>query len=63
LVQSLRLLLGLPRVEAKSDMSLFIHRHDDDTVYLILYVDDIVLMTSSVASSSTRSSPFSASSR
>jgi hypothetical protein len=33
-------------VEAKSDTSLFIYRHGDDTVYLLLYVDDIVLMAS-----------------
>jgi hypothetical protein len=31
-------------IEAKSDTSLFIYRHGDDTVYLLLYVDDIVLM-------------------
>jgi hypothetical protein len=28
-------------------MSLFIYRHVEDTVYLLLYVDDIVLTTSS----------------
>jgi hypothetical protein len=33
-------------VEAKSNMSLFIYRRDDDTVFLLLYVDDIVLMAS-----------------
>jgi hypothetical protein len=33
-------------IEAKSDTSLFIYRHDDNTVYLLLYVDDIVLTTS-----------------
>jgi hypothetical protein len=33
-------------VEAKSDTSLFIYRRDDDTIYLLLYVDDIVLTTS-----------------
>jgi hypothetical protein len=33
-------------VEAKSDTSLFIYRRGDDTVYLLLYVDDIVLTTS-----------------
>jgi hypothetical protein len=34
-------------VEAKSDTSLFIYRRgDDDTVFLFLYVDDIVLTTS-----------------
>jgi hypothetical protein len=42
-------LASLGFVEAKLDMSLFIHRHDDDTVYLLLYVDDIVLTASSVA--------------
>jgi hypothetical protein len=33
-------------VVAKSDMSLFIYRRGDDTVYLLLYVDDIVLTAS-----------------
>jgi hypothetical protein len=33
-------------VEAKSDTSLFIYRRGEDTVYLLLYVDDIVLTTS-----------------
>jgi hypothetical protein len=33
-------------IEAKSDMSLFIYRRGDDTVYHLLYVDDIVLTTS-----------------
>jgi hypothetical protein len=33
-------------VEAKSDTSMFIYRRIDDTVYLPLYVDDIVLMAS-----------------
>jgi hypothetical protein len=33
-------------VEAKSDTSLFIYQCGDDTVYLLLYVDDIVLTTS-----------------
>jgi hypothetical protein len=28
-------------------MSLFIYRPSDDTVYLLLYIDDIVIMTSS----------------
>jgi hypothetical protein len=36
-------------IEAKSDTSLFIHRHDDDMVYLLLYIDDIVLTVSSAA--------------
>ncbi|KAJ9542328.1 hypothetical protein OSB04_028834 [Centaurea solstitialis] len=30
-----------------SDHSLFIYAHDQDTAYLLLYVDDIVLTTSS----------------
>jgi hypothetical protein len=34
-------------IEAKSDTSLFIFRRDSDTVYLLLYVDDIILTTSS----------------
>jgi hypothetical protein len=33
-------------VEAKSDTSLFIYWRVDDTVYLWLYVDDIVLTAS-----------------
>jgi hypothetical protein len=49
MVQSLRLLLGLHRfVEAKLDTSLFIYRCGDDNVYLLLYVDDIVRMASTV---------------
>ena len=39
-------LVSLGFVEAKSDTTLFIHRHDDNIVYL-LYVDDIVLTASS----------------
>jgi hypothetical protein len=35
--------------EAKSNTSLFILRHSDGIVYLLLYVDDIVLTTSSAA--------------
>jgi hypothetical protein len=50
MVQSFRLLLGLHRLrrgfEAKSDTSLFIYWCGDDTVYLLLYVDDIMLTTS-----------------
>jgi hypothetical protein len=42
-------LVSLGFVEAKSDTSMFIHRHDNDIVYLLLYVDDIVLTTSSGA--------------
>jgi hypothetical protein len=33
-------------IEAKLDTSLFIYRHGDDTVSLLLYVDDIVLTAS-----------------
>jgi hypothetical protein len=33
-------------VEAKSDTFLFIYRRDNDTVYLLLYIDDIVLTAS-----------------
>jgi hypothetical protein len=33
-------------VEAKSDTSRFIYQRGDDTVYLLLYVDDIVLTAS-----------------
>ena len=39
-------LLTLGFTEAKSDISLFIYRHRDETVYLLLYVDDIVLTAS-----------------
>jgi hypothetical protein len=34
-------------VEVKSDTSLFVFRCSSDTVYLLLYVDDIILTTSS----------------
>jgi hypothetical protein len=40
---------SLDFVEAKSDTSLFVFRHGIDTVYLLLYIGDIVLTTSSVA--------------
>jgi hypothetical protein len=41
--RSLRLILGLHRfAEAKSDMSLFIYRRGNDTIYLLLYVDDML---------------------
>ena len=33
--------------EAKCDTSLFIYRRGDETAYLLLYVDDIVLTASS----------------
>jgi hypothetical protein len=39
-------LLSLGFVEAKSDTCLFIFHRDSETVYLLLYVDDIVLTTS-----------------
>jgi hypothetical protein len=34
-------------IEAKSDTSLFIFRRGSDTVYLLLYIDDIILTASS----------------
>jgi hypothetical protein len=40
-------LLSLGFVEAKADTSLFIFRRGTDTVYLLLYVDDIILTASS----------------
>jgi hypothetical protein len=40
-------LLSLGFVEAKSDTSLFVFRRGSDTVYLLLYVDDIILAASS----------------
>jgi hypothetical protein len=40
-------LVTLGFMEAKSDTSLFIHHHGAETVYLLLYVDDIVLTASS----------------
>ena len=40
-------LLSLGFTEAKSDTSLFIFRRGSDTVYLLLYVDDIILTASS----------------
>jgi hypothetical protein len=45
-------------VEAKSDTFLFIYRYGDDTVYLLLYVDDIVLTASTPIFYSARLSPF-----
>jgi hypothetical protein len=33
-------------VEAKSNTSLFIYRRGEDLVYILLYVDDIVLTAS-----------------
>jgi hypothetical protein len=40
-------LLSLGFVEAKSDTSLFVFRCGSDMIYLLLYVDDIVLTASS----------------
>jgi hypothetical protein len=42
-------LVSLGFVEAKSDTSLFILQRGDDTAYLLLYVDNIVLTASSAA--------------
>jgi hypothetical protein len=42
-------LLSLGYVEAKSDTSLFVFRRGYDMIYLLLYVDDIVLTTSSAS--------------
>jgi hypothetical protein len=39
-------LVSISSVEAKSDTSLFIYWRGDDTIYLLLYVDDIVLTAS-----------------
>jgi hypothetical protein len=39
-------LLSLDFVEAKSDTSLFIFHRGFETVYLLLYINDIVLTTS-----------------
>ncbi|WVZ86115.1 hypothetical protein U9M48_032949 [Paspalum notatum var. saurae] len=40
-------LVTLRFTEAKSDTSLFVYRHGDETAYLLLYVNDIVLTASS----------------
>jgi hypothetical protein len=40
-------LVSLGFMEAKSDTSLFVYHHDDNTAYLMLYVDDIMLTASS----------------
>jgi hypothetical protein len=42
-------LLSLGFIGAKADTSLFIFRRGDDTVYQLLYVDDIILISSSMA--------------
>jgi hypothetical protein len=41
-------LITLRFIEAKSDTSLFIFRRDSATVYLLLYVDDIILTAASM---------------
>jgi hypothetical protein len=40
-------LLSLGFTEARSDTSLFVYHRGPETVYLLLYVDDIVLTASS----------------
>lgn len=40
-------LVTLGFVEARSDTSLFVYNNDSDLIYLLLYVDDIVLTASS----------------
>jgi hypothetical protein len=47
LVQQVRTSLGF--VEAKSDTFLFVFRRGTDIVYLLLYIDDIVLTAYSAA--------------
>jgi hypothetical protein len=42
-------ILSFGFVSAKSDTSLFIYQHGNDTIYLLLYVDDIVLTASSAS--------------
>ena len=42
-------LLTLGFTEAKSDTSLFVYRRGDATAYLLLYVDDIVLIASVIS--------------
>jgi hypothetical protein len=46
---SVCLLLSLGFVEAKSDTSLFVYHRGTDLVYLLLYIDDIVLTASSTS--------------
>jgi hypothetical protein len=41
-------LITLGFIEAKSNTLLFIFCHDSDTIYLLLYVDDIILTASSI---------------
>ena len=45
-------LLSVGFVEAKTDMSLFVYQHGTIAAYLLLYVDDIVLTSSSLQPSS-----------
>jgi hypothetical protein len=40
-------LLSIGFVEAKSDTSLFVYQRGSNIAYLLLYVDDIVLIASS----------------
>jgi hypothetical protein len=42
-------ILSLGFVGARSDTSLFIYRHGSNTIYLLLYVNDIILTASSGA--------------
>ena len=44
--RSVSYLASIGFVEAKSNTSLFIYRWGEDVVYLLLYVDDIVLTAS-----------------
>jgi hypothetical protein len=41
-------LVSLGFVEAKSDTSLFVYRRSTNAAYLLLYVDDIILIVSSL---------------
>jgi hypothetical protein len=43
----IKYLLTLGFVEAKSETSLFVFRHGADMVYLLFYIDDIMLTASS----------------
>ena len=50
MVHSLRLPPGLPLFrEANLDSSLFIRQHDDDIIYLLVHVDNIMLTMSDSA--------------
>jgi hypothetical protein len=50
-------LASLGFIKAKLDMSLFIYRRDDNTVYLLLYVYDIMVTTSTADLLQRRSTP------